>query len=241
MNTSNDSLEERLNNSLKLVTEQNKRLINFSYIVSHNLRSHTSNIKTIIDLLQVTNDQTERLELLTHLQTVSDSLDNTLHNLNEVVAIQTVKVLNIETINIFNFIEKAMAVLSKEIELKKVSIINKVSNDVLINYNPAYFESIIFNFLSNAIKYSSSERQPIIILEIEFIQNRTVLSISDNGLGIDLEKNGNKLFGLYKTFHGNKDARGIGLFISNTQIEAMGGKIEVDSELNIGTIFKIHL
>jgi len=241
MNTSNDSLEERLNNSLKLVTEQNKRLINFSYIVSHNLRSHTSNIKTIIDLLEVTNDQIERLELLTHLKTVSNSLDNTLHNLNEVVAIQTVKALNIETINVFNFIEKAMAVLSKQIELKKVSIINKVSNDVLINYNPAYFESIIFNFLSNAIKYSSNERQPIIIFEIEFIQNRTVLSISDNGLGIDLEKNGNKLFGLYKTFHGNKDARGIGLFISNNQIEAMGGKIEVDSELNIGTTFKIHL
>jgi len=241
MNTSNDSLEERLNNSLKLVTEQNKRLINFSYIVSHNLRSHTSNIKTIIDLLEVTNDQIERLELLTHLKTVSNSLDNTLHNLNEVVAIQTVKALNIETINVFNFIEKAMAVLSKQIELKKVSIINKVSNDVLINYNPAYFESIIFNFISNAIKYSSNERQPLIILDIEFIQNRYLLSISDNGIGIDLEKNGNKLFGLYKTFHGNKDARGIGLFISNNQIEAMGGKIEVDSKLNIGTTFKIHL
>ncbi|MCX6337949.1 MAG: HAMP domain-containing sensor histidine kinase [Bacteroidetes bacterium] len=241
MNTSNDSLEERLNNSLKLVTEQNKRLINFSYIVSHNLRSHTSNIKTIIDLLQVTNDQTERLELLTHLKTVSDSLDNTLHNLNEVVAIQTVKVLNIETINVFNYIEKEIAVLSKEIELKKASIINKVSNDVLINYNPAYFESIIFNFLSNAIKYSSSERQPVIILEIEFIQNRTVLSISDNGLGIDLEKNADKLFGLNKTFHGNKDAKGIGLFISKNQIEAMDGKIEVESTLNIGTTFKIHL
>ena len=60
-------------------------------------------------------------------------------------------------------------------------------------------------------------------------------------MGIDLEKYGEKLFGLYKTFHGNKDARGIGLFISKNQIEAMNGKIEVESKLNIGTTFKIHL
>ena len=241
MHTSIDSLEMKLTNSLKIVTEQNHRLVNFSYIVTHNLRSHTSSIKSILGFLKETKNEVERLELLTHLQTISDSLDNTLHNLNDIVAIQTAKDLNIEPINIYNFIEKSIAVLSEQIELKKACIINKVSKDFLINYNPAYFESIILNFLSNAIKYSSNERQPIVILELEFIQNLYVLSISDNGIGIDLEKNGNKLFGLYKTFHGNKDARGIGLFISKNQIEAMGGKIEVDSKLNIGTTFKIHL
>jgi signal transduction histidine kinase len=241
MNASNDSLEQKLTNSLNIITEQNQRLVNFSYIVSHNLRSHTSNIKTIIGFLQETTNEVERLELLTHLQTVSDSLDNTLHNLNEVVAIQTVKDLSIEPINVYDFIKKAIAVLSEQIALKKASIINKVPKDFLINYNPAYFESIILNFISNAIKYSSNERAPIIILALELIQNRNILSITDNGMGIDLEKYGEKLFGLYKTFHGNKDARGIGLFISKNQIEAMNGKIEVESKLNIGTTFKIHL
>ncbi len=69
----------------------------------------------------------------------------------------------------------------------------------------------------------------------------TVLQVKDNGLGIDLKKYGDKLFGMYKTFHGNKDARGIGLFICKNQIETMGGKIEVESELDIGTTFKIYI
>lgn len=63
----------------------------------------------------------------------------------------------------------------------------------------------------------------------------------DDGLGIDLEKNGDKLFGMYKTFHGNKDAKGIGLFMTNNQVEAMHGKIEVESQIGIGTNFKIYL
>jgi signal transduction histidine kinase len=69
----------------------------------------------------------------------------------------------------------------------------------------------------------------------------TILHIKDNGLGIDMKKYGEKLFGMYKTFHGNKDARGIGLFICKNQIETMGGKIEVDSELGVGTTFKIYI
>ena len=76
--------------------------------------------------------------------------------------------------------------------------------------------------------------------DFEIINGVKVLSISDNGLGIDLKKHKNALFGMYKTFHKNQNARGIGLFITKNQVEAMGGKIEVSSELNKGTTFKIY-
>ena len=72
------------------------------------------------------------------------------------------------------------------------------------------------------------------------INGFTVLSVFDNGLGIDLNKNANKIFGMYKTFHQNDDARGLGLFIIKNQIEAMGGKIDLESELGIGTTFNIY-
>jgi signal transduction histidine kinase len=68
-----------------------------------------------------------------------------------------------------------------------------------------------------------------------------VLQVSDNGLGIDLSQYENRLFNMYETFHGNSDARGIGLFITRNQVEAMGGKIEVESKVNNGTVFKILL
>ena len=138
------------------------------------------------------------------------------------------------------FIRKAIGVLNEQIHLKNANIINTVANDVIINYNPAYMESILLNLLSNAIKYAHPERDPIIFISSKYEKNKLVLLISDNGIGIDLKKNGDKIFGLYKTFAGNPDARGLGLFITRNQIEFMSGKITVESELGLGTTFKVY-
>lgn len=99
-------------------------------------------------------------------------------------------------------------------------------------------ESILLNFISNAIKYSRPNIEPVIT--ISFHKNNELI-IEDNGLGIDLEIHGNNLFGMYKTFHPNKDSRGIGLFITKNQVEAMGGTIAVKSKVNVGTTFTIIL
>jgi hypothetical protein len=109
----------------------------------------------------------------------------------------------------------------------------------VVNYNPAYLESILLNFLSNAIKYASPDRRPQISLSIFNENGELGLLISDNGIGIDMKKNADKLFGMYKTFNNNADARGIGLFITKNQIDAMGGRVEVESVLGVGSIFKI--
>ena len=138
--------------------------------------------------------------------------------------------------------ERARQVLSEQIHLKKAAIHNYIPQDITVNYNPAYLESILLNLLSNALKYSHPDRLPVI--EFKYLlehDGKIILSISDNGLGIDLIKNKDKIFGMYKTFHGNKDAKGLGLFISKNQVEAIGGTLEVESEPNIGTTFKIHI
>jgi sensor histidine kinase regulating citrate/malate metabolism len=96
--------------------------------------------------------------------------------------------------------------------------------------------------LTNAIKYKHPDRDPIISIKttLDYTNNDSIiLEIKDNGCGIDMEKYGEKLFGMYKTFHQNKDAVGIGLFITKNQIESLNGQIIVDSELNIGTTFTI--
>ena len=105
---------------------------------------------------------------------------------------------------------------------------------------PAYLDSVLMNFITNAVKYKDPERDPIVKLSLEQCDNYTVLSITDNGLGIDLERYGEKLFGMYKTFHDNPDARGIGLYITKNQVEAMNGKITVSSNPGKGTTFNIH-
>ena len=99
----------------------------------------------------------------------------------------------------------------------------------------------MFNLITNAIKYQSSNRKPKITILATRNDNYIQIDIADNGQGIDLDKYGDKIFGMYKTFHGNSDAVGLGLFMVKNQIEAMGGKIAVESQLDIGTTFKLHL
>jgi len=101
--------------------------------------------------------------------------------------------------------------------------VNKVSDKTKIKTVPAYLDSILSNFITNAVKYRSPDRDPIITLSVSKGEDYTILSIADNGLGIDLEKYGDKLFGMYKTFHDRPDSRGIGLYITKNQIEAMNG------------------
>ncbi|MEY2630355.1 MAG: Adaptive-response sensory-kinase SasA, partial [Bacteroidota bacterium] len=230
--------EEELKQSFELVSEQNKRLLNFSYIVSHNLRSHTSNIELISGLMEGIKSQEEQAEMVHLLQKVSKSLDDTMRNLNEVVNIRTNFNVTIERLNLHEYIEKSISVLEKQIRDKKVEVQNLVPKHIFIDYNVAYLESILYNFISNAIRYSHPKRKPLIVLQ--FDEKEKALSIADNGIGIDLKRNGENLFGMYKTFNNNPDAKGIGLFITKNQIDAMGGRIETKSEIDEGTTFTIY-
>ena len=239
--TKSKNIEEDLYNSFNLVTKQNERLLNFSYIISHNLRSHTSNIASIVSLLEASETQEEKQQMMQLLVSVSGLLNETMLHLNEVINIRTNVSLVIQPLNLKECIENVMKVFSQQMISKEVTIFNQIPDDLIINYNPAYLESIIFNLISNAIRYSHPERKTIIYLKWKTKNDRNYLEISDNGIGIDLTKNGNKIFGMYKTFSNNPSSKGVGLFITKNQIEAMGGSIAVESKPNTGTTFKIEI
>jgi len=232
--------EEALKKSFSLVTEQNKRLLNFSYIVSHNLRSHAGNIQGISSLIESAKTDEERAEMIQLLKKVGHNLNETLYNLNNIVNIQTSIDIAIEPLNLYDYINKSLNAHKATILAKEAIILNKVDQSFVVNYNRAYLDSILLNFISNALRYASPDRQPKIEIDCVQENNKLVLTIADNGIGIDLVKYQDKLFNIYQTFSGNADARGFGLFISKNQVEAMGGKITVESELNVGTTFKIY-
>ncbi len=232
--------EEELKNLIDVTSLQNKKLVNFAHIVSHNLRSHTANFSMLLEFLVSEKDEEEKQNLVNMLVKASDHLLETLNNLNEVVVINTN--INRKKKNIFlnkeiKSVEKNLSVLFKN---KNAKIINTIEDDVKINAIPAYLDSILMNLFTNAIMYKSPDRNPIITLSSSRENGYTILSINDNGLGIDLKKHGDKLFGMYKTFHDNADSKGIGLFLSKNQMEAMGGKIITASEVGKGTTFNLH-
>ena len=231
--------ENDLTKSLTLVTEQNKRLRNFSYIVSHNLRSHTANMQSIINLIDLADSDEEKNELLALLQKVSLSLNETMHHLNDLLNIQSNVAHIAEQLQLNKYIKNTLGILSEQITAIEVKVINNVPDEAKVNYNPAYLESVLLNLISNAIRYRNPSIQLIIKLGWENDNGFGILSVTDNGIGIDLRRHGERLFGMFKTFHGNSDARGIGLFITRNQVEAMGGSISAESELMKGTTFKV--
>lgn len=229
--------EERLRQDLSVITNQNKKLTNFAHIVTHNLKEHAGNFESLLGFYLESTDEESKDEMIQHLITVSDSLTKTISSLKDIVASQSHTKIDIAPLNFNKYVNKVIEFLQFEIAEKDVIINNKVSDDLVLFSNETYLESIILNLASNALKYSHPERQPIVTIDVKKTKTGIKITLEDNGVGIDLEKHGHEMFNLYKTFHGNNNAEGIGLYITKNQIEDLGGIIEVQSVVGEGTTF----
>lgn len=235
-------VEEELSSVMNITQEQNARLKNFAHIVSHNLRSHSSNIGMLLDLAMRDYPELTENEICTHLNNASANLTETIEHLNEVTLINTAVEENLDAVNLYKSAENIKHSISAIALREMVDIQNIIPDDIYVLGVPAYIDSILLNFMTNALKYSSLEKDSFVKLSAKRLDDGYVrIEIEDNGLGIDLKKHGRKLFGMYKTFHDHKDSRGIGLFITKNQIEALQGKVQVDSAPGHGTTFSIYL
>lgn len=233
-------IENNLNQSLEIVTEQNRRIFNFSHIVSHNLRSHTSNIQSIINLLEITNKPKEREELLDMLKEVSSDLDDSVHHLNEITTIYTNINIEKQKIQLKVAVESVLNNLSNIITLRKAKIKNLLTANLVIHHNKSYLDNIIMNFIFYILKNKDLKTIPTIEIKSYLENNYVVLEIKDVGSGLNIEKNTDKIFNLFHTADNETDMNhGFGLFIAKSQIEALNGKVNVESLKN-ETTFKIY-
>ncbi|GAB3721073.1 PAS domain-containing sensor histidine kinase [Spirosoma lituiforme] len=235
------SLEEEQRKTLELVSSQNARLLNFAHIVSHNLRSHTGNIQLLVEMLSQELDEKERQEYMDMLGLNIVNLQETLVHLNEVIQMRGNKTKDKKPLQLRYEIDRILTTLSQSLRQAQAQVYVDVSEHIVVQYNPAYLESVLLNLISNCLKYSHPDRTPVIRLSAFPSEDGIVLKVADNGQGIDLNMHGHKLFGMYKTFHGNADARGIGLFITKNQVEAMNGRISVESQVNRETTFTVTI
>jgi signal transduction histidine kinase len=219
---------------------QNQQLVQFAHITSHNLRAPASNLFSLLYLYKNTKNIDEKNALFDKIEIVVTHLSETLNDLMSAIQIKEDGAKNLEEISFENTLKKVREILGGAIIETSTVITSDFSKVPTIKYNRQYLESIMLNLVSNAIKYKQPDKRPEIHIHTDIEKGSIVLNVRDNGLGIDLEKHGHKLFGLRKTFHRNKEARGVGLFITKTQVEAMGGTINVISEVNRGSIFYIN-
>lgn len=233
--------QNKLKMMLDLAREQNERLTSFADIITHNLRSHSGNLKTITKFLEEDYTYLANNENYQLLIAALENLEETVSHLTEVAKTKQIDESEIRALNLYDYTEKAIYNIAALARHTNTDIINEVKDHFYVKGISAYLDSILLNFLTNAIKYRSDKRLPKIKLTSEAQENYVVLNIIDNGLGIDLKEHGDKLFQMYKTFHCNEDAIGVGLFITKNHIESLGGKVIVKSEVDVGSEFSIYL
>lgn len=233
--------EKKLETLAQKLTIQNSQLADFAHITSHNLRAPVSNLNSLLDFYNSAESEQEKMSLFKKFEKVIHHLTLTLNTLVESLRTKNVSLEDIEEVFFDEVLTKTKEILSAQIMNTSAIITSDFSKIKKINYNKIYLESIFLNLLSNSIKYKAEYHAPKIFIESDLEDGKIKITFKDNGLGIDLEKHGHKLFGLNKTFHRHKEAKGVGLFMTKTQIEAMGGEISASSKVNEGTTFYINL
>jgi PAS domain S-box-containing protein len=225
---------------IRELTQNNKDLKQFSYITSHNLRAPLSNLTGLLNLIEDIPVENEELkEILDGFNKSTHLLNETINDLTKVIIIKDNPSIKKEPILIKEVFENVFSQLSFQIELHKPIIKIDFENVSIINANKAYIESILLNLLTNALKYKSENRKLKITITANQIDDSVDLIFKDNGIGIDLKRNRDKVFGLYQRFHNYPDSKGLGLYLVKSQVETMGGTIEIESEVNKGTSFTL--
>lgn len=227
----------------KITTEliqRNKDLEQFAYIISHNLRAPVANIIGITEALKDELEEDERDVFMKGLFDSVKKLDTVIIDLNRILQLKNGLSENKEKVTFSNLVNEIKYTISGG-ATEMFQLQTDFSEVDEMTTLKSYLHSVFYNLISNSIKYKKPELAPVIQISSRRLENGIELTFKDNGLGIDMEKNGKLLFGLYKRFHQYAaEGKGMGLFMVKTQVETLGGRISVKSRANQGTEFKIE-
>ena len=238
--TEKKKIEEERNNFIANLTQVNQDITQFTRMASHDIRSPISNMLSIFNLFDSTKitdpDTTEFFGLL---KTTSKNLNDIVNNFLDVMINNDRLTSQVEQLSLTKSLEAVKNSIGALIADSDTVIKADFSAFDSVKFNKIYMDSVFLNLITNAIKYADSSRTPLINIHTRIDGTAHQLIISDNGLGFDSEKLKDSVFGLYQTFHGNSDGKGIGLHLVYTHVTSLGGQIAVQSKVGEGTTFVI--
>jgi PAS domain S-box-containing protein len=237
--TDRKKAEAIIKKSNDLLAFQNTQLVDFCNIVSHNLRSPLVNMNMLVDLIEEADDDLDKQKLISKFKPIINNVNETFNELVESLQIQQDLEVRSEKINVKEYLKNVIKGFEGQIALTNAVIRSDFEEAPEIYFPPKYFSSVLHNLVSNALKYRSPDKLPEIFVKTQIENGRIILSVKDNGLGIDMEKHKDDLFKIRKVFHFHPDAKGFGLYITKTQVETMGGKLWVESQLGKGSTFYV--
>ncbi len=247
INKLNDHLQEEVEKkSYDLVqtneelVRHNNELLQFSYTVSHNLRGPVARILGMNNLIALSNELVEKENYLQLLNQVALDLDSVLKDLNLIIDTRNAVFKVRERIRLEDEWQKCTSLL-KDYIFPEYVIETNFHEEPFVYSIRAMIQNVFYNLLSNAIKYRSPERRLVISVRSFSKDGFVCIEVSDNGLGIDLNRHGDSVFKLYRRFHTHVAGKGLGLYLMKTQVDVLKGRIHLQSALNVGTTFSIML
>lgn len=233
--------EQETTSLIEQLTQQNQDLEQFSYITSHNLRSPVAGIKGLISILDHNKLGSDfNKDVFERLSNSSEKLDNVIKELNEIISLKKTFSEGRTSINLKELTNEIVAAHQEFLNSKDADISTSFEVEEVMSVK-GYLNSILTNLITNAAKYRHPDRPAKIHLRSYLKDNLLVIEVKDNGLGIDLNRFGEKLFKFKQRFHLEIEGNGLGLYLVKTQTKALGGTVEVKSEPNKGAVFRVNL
>jgi signal transduction histidine kinase len=234
-----DNRTQELQKTNQELIEHNNQLEQFAFIAAHNLRAPLVRVLGLANLIQMGESEEDKRTALEKLISSTHDLDQVVKDLNAILNIKR-HTGNFAEVDLNESLTRTKRILEKEIEDTGTKIMHNFSEADKVYAIAPYVESILYNLISNAIKYRDPDRTPYVAIKTTHEKEFVCLAVMDNGLGIDLGKYKQNIFSLYKRFHLHVEGKGLGLYLVKTQIEALGGRVDVRSEPNEGTTFHVY-
>jgi signal transduction histidine kinase/DNA-binding response OmpR family regulator len=233
--------EESLRIKNNTLTRVNKALDRFVYIISHDLKKPTANILGLLSLYEkeITATSEKSRTIFEKLNFSAQQLKKMIEDLLEATKKESATEQNFEMIDLKSVYNEIEGGIGQIITASNVKITTDFTRCPLIFYSYQDLKSILSNLLTNAVKYRANDREAFVHIKTELKGSHPVLTVEDNGIGIDLEKEKDRLFKKYQRFNTEKEGTGLGLWIVKENVEKNGGKIEIESHVNQGTTFRI--
>ncbi|GAB2772221.1 PAS domain S-box-containing protein [Hymenobacter luteus] len=237
-------VQQRLEEKNAELTRTNQDLDSFVYAVSHDLKQPIHNMAGIFQELIRTAffRDPDAMKLITMFEKSLHQIDGTIHNLTELVRLQKLRHEQpAEPLNLAQLTEEVLLSIQEQVTSSRALIeVDFAAVPVLLFVRP-HLQSVLYNLLSNALKYAAPHRRPRIVLRTLLLEGHPVLEVQDNGLGLDLQRFGGELFQLFRRFHDHVEGAGLGLYLVNRVVQNVGGHIAVDSTVGEGTTFRVSL
>lgn len=234
-----DLRTQQLKQANQELIDQNNQLEQFAFISAHNLRAPLARILGLAHVMEISDSPQEKTSVMEKLIGSTKDLDNVIRDLNTILDIKK-HTSNFIEVDLQASLDRVSKTLEREYEETNARLNSDFKAARKVYAVGPYVDSILYNLISNSIKYRHPDRIPEIQIRTFIEQEFVKLSIADNGLGIDLTKYRNSMFNLYKRFHLHMEGRGLGLYLIKTQIAALGGKIDVESVPEVGTTFSVY-